>query len=101
MGARGAFPQTAGTGQLPLARGRVPGLENTLFCQFSSNEVESVLSPEDFAVDDVGRRPEDPALDRFLRVGRVALAHRGRAGGQRLRIEAYAPRQRREGLAVG
>jgi len=54
----------------PAGRGFPTG-ENALFCQFAGQEVESVLPPEQFVADDVGRRAEDAARDGLLRHGGV------------------------------
>ena len=55
-------------------------------------EIEPVLAPEDFAVDDVARRAENAGLDGTLGVGFIPLLH-----GLRMRI--FEPVRRQLALA--
>src|SRR5258708_4131353 len=54
------------------AGGKVPTGENTLFCQFAAEEVEPILSPEQFVLIHVCRGAENAAGNRLLRQRAVA-----------------------------
>src|SRR5205814_1175197 len=68
------------SGDSKLSSAATRNRKNTLFCQRPVEKVEPILAPEQFVAVDVGRRPEDLAIDGLLRQRLVARDDLGRCG---------------------
>src|SRR5205814_9424820 len=60
------------SGDSKLSSAATRNRKNTLFCQCPVQKVEPILAPEQFVAVDVGRRPEDLAINGLLRQRLVA-----------------------------